>query len=82
MDDQMRALYLHKLHQEKAGKPGKGRKQIEHLALLLRDKKALLSSMNALDKPKLQGMELVGITTNQFRSLKCQTSNSMANSYK
>ena len=26
MDDQMRALYLHKLNQEKAGKLGKGRK--------------------------------------------------------
>ena len=26
MDDQMRALYTHKLNQEKAGKLGKGRK--------------------------------------------------------
>ena len=26
MDDQMQALYLHKLNQEKAGKLGKGRK--------------------------------------------------------
>ena len=37
MDDQMRALYTHKLNQEKAGKLGKAEKQIEHLAWLLRD---------------------------------------------
>ena len=38
MDDQMQALYTHKLNLEKAGKLGKGtEKQIEHLAWLLRD---------------------------------------------
>ena len=36
MDDQMRALYLHKLDQEKAGNLEKAEKQTEHLAWLLR----------------------------------------------
>ena len=75
MDDQMRALYLHKLNQEKAGKLGKGRKAERAPCLAIER----LESIAALDKAKLQDRELVGITTNQFHSLKCQTSNSVAN---
>ena len=37
MDDQTRAFYLHKLHQEKAGKLGKGRKAGQAPFLAVRD---------------------------------------------
>ena len=44
MDDQMQALYLHKLNQEKAGKLGKGRKA-DRAPCLAVERKALPSSM-------------------------------------
>ena len=78
MDDQMRALYTHKLNQEKAGKLGKGRKADRAPCLAVERLESIAQFMNALDKAKLQDMESVGSTTNQFHYLKCQTSNSVA----
>ena len=107
MDDQMRALYTHKLNQEKAGKLGKGRKadQAPCLAVERLQSRAQFNErfgqgqtskhgigwviralkakkLIALDKSKLQEIKLVGNTTNQFHSLKCQTSNSVASEQK
>ena len=79
MNDQMRALYLHKLNQEKAGKLGKGRKADRAPCLAVERLKLLLSSMNALDKAKPQGKELAGTRTNQSYSQKCRTNSKVAN---
>ena len=74
----MRALYLHKLKQEKAGKLGKGRKADPAPCLAVERLESIAQFNERFGQAKLQDMELVGTTTNQFHSLKCQTSNSVA----
>ena len=59
MDDQKRALYAHKLNQEKAGKLGKGRKA----------DRAPCSIWNWLDKGKHQDKYKYGIGWNQIKSV-------------
>ena len=74
MNDQMRALYLHKLHQEKAEKLGKSRKA-DRAPCLAVERLESIAQFNA----KFQGLEMVGIPTKQFHSRKWKTSNSRAN---
>ena len=77
----MRALYLHKLKQEKEGKLGKGRKadRAPCHAWHWSDCKLLLSSMNAFDKaPKLQGKDWVESEQISLFS-KCRTNSNVTN---